>query len=106
MSLLNHNIMAAENISDKDYCDKLGIDEKHCNQPTINLAIAEKIKELNYQEEYEAAILNGKNAKEADVWAKKVSEKGLADAKTHIKRVLNDRKKNNITYPVDPETTS
>ena len=100
MALLNHNIMASENVSDEEYCDQLGIDKKHCNQPTINLAIAEKISELNYQAEYEAAILNGKNAKDADIWAKKVSEKGLADAKIHINRVLKDRKKNNLTYPV------
>ena len=101
MTLLNHNIMASEGYTDEQYCADLGIDKKHCNKETINIEIANAIAAKNFPAEYDSAIEHGKNHEEATAWADLITKQGLADAKKHIKQVEIDRKKNNLTYPVE-----
>jgi hypothetical protein len=100
MALFNHNIMAGEDITDLEYIERFKIDKKHAHNESINHEIANAVAKESYQMEYEAAIVSGQNANDAEKWAKKVSDKGLADAKKHIRLALKDRKKNNISYPV------
>ena len=100
MALFNHNITAGENITDLEYIERFKINKKHAHNESINNEIAKAVAAESFQEEYEAAVLSGKNAKEAEKWAKQVSEKGLADAKKHIRLAMHDRKKNNLSYPV------
>ena len=93
--------MASEGYTDGQYCADLGIDKKHCNKETINIEIANAIAAKNFPAEYDSAIEHGKNHEEATAWAELITKQGLADAKKHIKQVEIDRKKNNLTYPVE-----
>ena len=95
--------MAREGYTDLDYIERFGINNTHAHKETIHNEIAKAIKEESYQAEYESAIKNGKDAKAADIWARKVSEEGYKNAMIHVKKVLADRKKNNLTYPVEPK---
>ena len=88
---LEHNIMSLEGILDQEYADNFGAPQNLVNTSAINEWLINDTYEQNLQLEYEQAILNGRDEREAKQWALKVADNGRRESRKLLKKVRQKR---------------
>jgi hypothetical protein len=86
-----HNILALDGVTDKEYVDSYGVPPKLANTPEINNWLINDTYEKNLELEYNAAIKMGRSEQEANAWAKKVANKGRQEARNLLNQVKQKR---------------
>jgi len=88
---LEHNIMSLEGILDQEYVDQLGAPQELANTPAINDWMINDTYEKNLQLEYEMALANGREDREAKQWAQKVADNGRRESHKLLKKIRQKR---------------
>jgi hypothetical protein len=88
---LEHNIMSLEGILDQEYVDQLGAPQELANTPAINDWMINDTYEKNLQLEYEMALANGREDREAKQWAQKVADNGRRESQKLLKKIRQKR---------------
>jgi hypothetical protein len=88
---LEHNIMSLEGILDQEYVDQLGAPQELANTPAINDWMINDTYEKNLQLEYEMALANGREDREAKQWALKVADNGRRESQKLLKKIRQKR---------------
>jgi hypothetical protein len=88
---LEHNIMSLEGILDQEYVDQLGAPQELANTPAINDWMINDTYEKNLQLEYEMALANGREDREAKQWAQKIADNGRRESQKLLKKIRQKR---------------